>query len=103
MYRLRGDKLISIFSFFSSDQYLLIKHAVISKYGPPLEAKPHDYRNKAGASFQGEIAVWERPDSKIELDEVQVGTVDRGEIQISDPMVDKADAAEELKKATADF
>jgi hypothetical protein len=102
-YWMKADKLDLIVGGFRRESYPTVKAAIVAKYGAPSETAVHDYRNEAGAQYQGEVALWKRPDSVIELDEVQTGEVGASGLTIANPATRQAYEAAKQQQANASF
>jgi hypothetical protein len=97
------ERLDEIYGKFDKTGYSQVRQAIVAKYGAPTSTKTKSYENKMGATFQGEMAYWEQPQSAIVLNEIREDNIDGSNLIIINPATPKAWADKAKAKATSDF
>jgi hypothetical protein len=88
---------------FERTNYARVREAIVTKYGPPTSTSTKSYENKMGATFQGEVAIWEQPRSAIGLTEIFADNIELSNLTIFDPSTQAALIHAAQSKANSDF
>ena len=76
------DKLCLTQLTIPATQYLIIKQALIAKYGAPLNVESKNVSNAMGATFDNEIVSWGKDDAIFKLEQRAV-TMDKGLVSLT--------------------
>jgi len=64
-----ANRLAAIIYSFPHDDFLLVRQALVEKYGAPAKSERRTWQNRFGARFDGEVVRWSKADAYLRLSE----------------------------------
>lgn len=82
-YQYLDDKLIGIWLSFNSRDFFEMRDLLTGKYGPASNERVETVNNRAGASFENIVSIWETPHGPMQLEQ-RFGRIDSSSLRLVD-------------------
>jgi hypothetical protein len=98
MVGLKDGKILSIYVFFSQNDFTRVHEALVLKYGPPQKGRVDTKTNRMGAEFASRVSEWRKQSKHMRLEE-RSGRLDQSTLHISSDEATRAAADHQKNRA----